>query len=51
MRTHSLLGDTQREARMNPMVKPIVHSAEDAVSVLYTSGLDALVSGNITFEK
>lgn len=25
------------------MGKPIVHSAEDAVALLYTSGLDALV--------
>ncbi len=33
------------------MVKPIVHSVEDAVSVLDTSGLDALVLGNIILEK
>ena len=38
-------------ASLNPMVKPIVHSVEDAVSVLYTSGLDALVLGNIILEK
>ena len=33
------------------MDKPIVHSVEDAVAVLYTSGLDALVLENIILEK
>jgi len=36
---------------MNPMVEPVVHSVEDAVCVLYTSGLDALVSGNVILGK
>ena len=36
---------------LNLMHKPIVHSVEDAVAVLYTSGLDALVLENIILEK
>ena len=36
---------------LHPMDKPIVHSVEDAVAVLSTSGLDALVLENIILEK
>jgi carbamoyltransferase len=35
----------------NVMGKPIIHTVEDALSVFYTSGLDALVIGNIMIEK
>ncbi len=33
------------------MDEPIVHSVKDAVAVLYTSGLDALVLENIILEN
>jgi carbamoyltransferase len=35
----------------NVMGKPIIHSVEDAIAVFYTSGLDALVIGNVLVEK
>jgi len=35
----------------NVMGKPIIHTVEDALSVFYTSGLDALVIGNTIIEK
>ncbi|MBF0441751.1 MAG: carbamoyltransferase [Oligoflexales bacterium] len=35
----------------NVMGKPIISSVEDAVSVFYTSGIDALVIGDYLFEK
>ena len=35
----------------NVMGKPIVHSVEDALTVFYTSGLDALVIGDELIEK
>lgn len=36
---------------LNVMGKPIVHSVEDAVAVLATTGLDALVLGDYLIEK
>nr|AMB48445.1 carbamoyltransferase [Nostoc sp. CAVN2] len=36
---------------LNVMGKPIVHSVEDAVSVFYTTGLDALVIEDYLIEK
>jgi len=33
------------------MGKPIIHSVEDAIAIFYTTGLDALVLGNILIEK
>ena len=33
------------------MGKPIIHSVEDAIAVFYTSGLDALVIGDLLIEK
>jgi carbamoyltransferase len=35
----------------NIMGKPIIHSVEDAISVFYTTGLDALVIEDILIEK
>jgi carbamoyltransferase len=35
----------------NIMGKPIIHSVEDAVSVFYTTGLDALVIEDVLIEK
>lgn len=35
----------------NVMGKPIIHTVEDALSVFYTSGLDALVIGDTLIEK
>ena len=35
----------------NVMGKPIIHSAEDAVAVLMTTGLDAIALGNTIFGK
>jgi carbamoyltransferase len=35
----------------NVMGKPIIHTMEDALSVFYTSGLDALVIGDTVIEK
>lgn len=35
----------------NVMGKPIIHSPEDALSVFYTTGLDALVVNDILIEK
>lgn len=35
----------------NVMGKPIIHTVEDALSVFYTSGLDAMVIGDTLFEK
>jgi carbamoyltransferase len=35
----------------NVMGKPIIHSVEDAIAVFYTSGLDALVIGDLLIEK
>lgn len=35
----------------NVMGKPIVHSFEDAIAVFFTSGLDALVIGDVVIEK
>jgi len=35
----------------NIMGKPIIHSVEDAVSVFYTTGLDALVIEDVLLEK
>lgn len=35
----------------NIMGKPIIHSVEDAVSVFYTTGLDALVIEDVIIEK
>ena len=35
----------------NVMGKPIAHSVEDAVAVLHTTGLDALVLGDYLIEK
>lgn len=35
----------------NVMGKPIVHSVEDAISVFFTSGIDALVIEDCLFEK
>lgn len=35
----------------NVMGKPIVHSVEDAIAVFYTSGLDALIIGDLLIEK
>ena len=36
---------------LNVMGKPIVHSVEDAISLFYTSGLDALVVEDVFIEK
>ena len=36
---------------LNVMGKPIVHALEDAISVFYTTGLDALVIGDYLLEK
>ena len=36
---------------LNVMGKPIIHSVEDAVSVFYTTGLDALVIEDYLIEK
>ncbi len=36
---------------LNVMGKPIVHSVEDVIAVFYTSGLDALIIGDILIEK
>jgi len=36
---------------LNVMGKPIVHSVEDAVAVFLTSGLDALVIGDVLIQK
>jgi carbamoyltransferase len=35
----------------NVMGKPIIHSAEDAITVFYTSGLESLVIGRFILEK
>ncbi len=35
----------------NVMGKPIAHSVEDAIAVLFTSGLDALFIGDVLIEK
>ena len=35
----------------NIMGKPIIHSVEDAVAVFYTTGLDALIIGDLVIEK
>jgi len=35
----------------NVMGKPIIHSLEDALAVFYTTGLDALVIGDLVIEK
>jgi carbamoyltransferase len=35
----------------NVMGKPIIHSVEDAIAEYYTSGLDALVIGDVVVEK
>lgn len=35
----------------NVMGKPIIHSVEDALAVFYTSGLDALIIGDLLIEK
>jgi carbamoyltransferase len=35
----------------NVMGKPIIHSVEDAIAVFYTTGLDALVIGDLLIEK
>lgn len=35
----------------NVMGKPIIHSVEDALSVFYTTGLDALVINDVLIEK
>ncbi len=35
----------------NVMGKPIIHTVEDALSVFYTSGLDAMVIGDTLIEK
>ena len=35
----------------NIMGKPIIHSVEDAIAVFYTTGLDALVIGDMLIEK
>jgi carbamoyltransferase len=35
----------------NIMGKPIIHTLEDAISVFYTSGLDALIIGDYLIEK
>lgn len=35
----------------NVMGKPIIHSVEDAIAVFFTTGLDALVIGDIIIEK
>jgi carbamoyltransferase len=36
---------------LNVMGRPVVHSLEDAVSVFYTTGLDALIIGDYLLEK
>jgi len=36
---------------LNIMGKPLVHSVEDAVGMFYTTGLDALVIGDVLIEK
>ena len=36
---------------LNEMGKPIAHSVEDAVTILATTGLDALLIGNVLIEK
>ena len=35
----------------NIMHKPIVHSAEDAIALLFTTGLDVLVLNDLVIEK
>jgi carbamoyltransferase len=30
---------------------PVIHSVEDAIAVFYTSGLDALIIGDLLIEK
>jgi carbamoyltransferase len=35
----------------NKMGKPIIHSVEDAISVFYSSGLDALIIDDYLIEK
>ena len=35
----------------NIMGKPILHAAEDALAMLYTTGLDAVVVGEYLIEK
>lgn len=36
---------------LNIMGKPIIHSVEDAMGLFYTTGLDALVIGDVLIEK
>jgi carbamoyltransferase len=49
---HELTGEPLvLNTSFNVMGKPIVHSVEDAVAVLMTSGIDALVIGEIVLEK
>jgi carbamoyltransferase len=36
---------------LNIMGKPLIHSVEDAVGIFYTTGLDALVIGDVLIEK
>lgn len=44
-------GDVLLNTSLNVMGKPIVHSVEDAVTVLATTGLDALIVEDVVFEK